>query len=190
MKECGILAESKEKSDEGMKKFVGRHRGMVSIMAVVAVAAIIVAIFTFLWVVDELQATNTVPSGLGQWTVGYFFTFILHVIFWELVLVASWVIVVILVIYFAWYKKLPEKERKEYKWGSTSARDGGGITFAITVIWLIIVWFDGNWNLAVNSWTLDKFVYSYLVAIMIVLGIAGLLGLMYLIWLMSKGTKK
>ena len=185
------MVESKEKSDEGMRKFVGRHRGMVSIMIVAAIVAVIVAIFTFLWVVADLQAANTVPSVLGSWTVGYFFTFILHVIFWEIVFVASWVALLAVITYGLWYKKLPAKERKEYNFGrSKSARDGGGVTFAINLIWLIIVWFDGNWNLAVKTWTFDQFVYSYLVAIMVVLGIAGLLGLMYLIWLMSKGKKK
>ena len=135
------------------------------------------------------------PVVLGEWTVGYFFKFILNVILWELVFVASWGIPVVLIIYFQWYKKLPDEERKEYegKHRRKSAGEGGGMSFFVGVRWLIIVWIDGRWNLAFQEWTFDDWVYSWLEACLWVLLVVGILGTIYIIWCLKmpeKDTKK
>jgi len=186
------MATGKEKSGEGMKKFLSRHWKMSIFMIGGVALAAIVAFFVFLWVVAETQSAGLVPTVLGQWTVGYFITFILHVIFWELVFVATWALPIIAVIYGLWYKKLPAKEREEYKGGrrGKTAGEGGGFSFAVWLIWLVIVWFDGRWNLAFQSWAFDELVYSYVAACLVVLLPCCIGGLMYLIWLMRKGSKK
>jgi len=154
--------------------------------------AVIAAISVFLWVVADAQATGLVPVMLGQWTVGYFFIFILNVILWELVFVGSWVIPIAVVIFFQWYKKLPDKEREEYEGGSRrrrSAEEGSGMSCFVGLIWLIIVWIDGRWNLAFQAWTFNDWVYSWLAACLWALLIVGIPGTIFIIWSLRRPKK-
>jgi len=188
----GIMKTSEEKSCGPVKKFLTRHWKMTLLMIVVIAVAAIVAIFVFLWVVADAQATGLVPVTLGQWTVGYLVIFILNVILWELVFLASWVIPIVLVIYYLWYKKLPDKERKEYegKHRRKSAEEGSGFSCFVGVIWLVLVWIGGKWNLAFQEWTFNDWVYSWLAACLWGLLVVGILGSMYIIWCLTRKIPK
>ena len=104
-----------EKSNSIWKKFIKKHFQMLVLMIVVCILAFMVAIGVFLWFVADAQSTGLVPEVLGEWSIGYLITFILHLIFWEIILVVIPVIIAIALIYLLWWKKLPETERKEYK---------------------------------------------------------------------------
>lgn len=181
-----------EKSDEPMKIFLQRHWKMALLLLVVIAAAVIVTVFVFFKVVADAQVLGIVPVALGQWTVGYFFTFILQVIFWELVFVVSWSLPIVIVLFVLWYKKLPEEERKELglspKRGADPRRtEGGGFfSFLVGVIWLVIVWTTGRWNLAFQAWTFNDWIYTWFVACLWILIPLIIAGLIYLFWSMRK----
>ncbi|HEY5538054.1 MAG TPA: hypothetical protein VIL58_00765 [Thermoplasmata archaeon] len=185
MREIGTMETSDEPGGKAWKKFVRRHWKMtLSMVGGIAVAAV-ASLLIFLWVVADAQTTGLVPSGLGEWTVGYVLTFILSAILWELVLVASWVIPIVVAAYFLWYKKLPDEERREYEGGprrSRSAGENGGISFFIGLVWFVIVWTDGKWNLAFQDWTFNDWVYSWIAAGLVVLLLAGIPAMTYIIW--------
>src|SRR3989304_5989045 len=133
------METSEGASGKAWKKFVRRHWKMTLLVVGGIAAAAVAALLVFLWVVADAQATGLVPSGLGQWTVGYVLTFILNTILWELILVASWVIPIVVATYFLWYKKLPDEERREYEGGprrSRSAGGGGGSSFFLALGWV------------------------------------------------------
>ncbi|UCH04333.1 MAG: hypothetical protein JSW05_12305, partial [Candidatus Thorarchaeota archaeon] len=88
-----MMDADEEFLDEAEKRFLRKHWRMTIVFAAIFAVVVAAAILVFLWVVADAQATALVPAVLGQWTVGYLITFILHVIFWELVLVVSWTIV-------------------------------------------------------------------------------------------------
>lgn len=189
MKEPGIMRTGERGSGEGWKKFVRRHGKMTALMVGGIAAACIAALLVFLWVVADAQATGLVPDGIGAWTVGYFFAFLLQLILWELILVASWMIPMAVVIYLLWYKKLPDEERKEYERGprrGKSAGEDSGISFFIGLVWLAIVWIDGKWNLAFQEWTFDDWVYSWLTAGLVVLVIVGIPAIIWVIWTLRR----
>jgi hypothetical protein len=160
--------------------FLRKHWQMFVLWIVVAVLAFIGAINVFLWFVGEAQATGLVHETLDGWAMSHLVTFILHVIFWELVLIAIPVIIVIVAIWQLWWKKLPDEERKEYRrrklFGKRSRRaDGGGfISLFINIVFIIKVILDGNWEKHFADWTFDYLVYSYLWALAIVLIIIGI----------------
>ena len=173
------------------KGFVRRHWRMTTLMAGGIAAVAVAAFFVFLWVVANTQATGLVPAGLGEWTVGYALTFLLNVILWELLLVASWVIPASLAVVFLWYRRLPAEERKAMEGGPKRARaagGSGGISFFVGLIWLVIVWTDGRWNLALKDWTFNELVYSWIAAGLVVLLIVGVPGLIYLAWSLRRGA--
>jgi cation transport ATPase len=175
---------NEEPKDEAWKKFLRRHWDMALLMIVGIAIAAIAGLFVFLWVVANAQATGLVPAALGQWTVGIFIIFILNVIFWELVFVGIWAIPAALIIYFQWYKKLPKKEQQEYEGAKRkkSKTEDSGFSFFVFLIWLVIVWLGGMWNLALQEWTINNWIFTWLTAILWALLIVGIPGIIYVIW--------
>ena len=172
--------------DEVQKRFLKRHWKMTIVFGAIFAAAVTAAILVFFWFVGHAQATNLVPATLGQWSIGIVFTFILHVIFWELVLVVSWVIVVAVVIIFQWYKKLPSEEQEGWSTKRGRREEGDAFSFFIVVIWLIIVWFDNRWNLAFEDWTFNDWVYSFGAALFWMFLIIGVPVAIYFMWWLRK----
>ena len=180
-----------ESGREVWRKFMRRHWKMTALLVGGIAAAAVAALLVFLWVVGRAQATGLVPSGLGQWTVGHVVAFVVAVVLWELLLVASWAIVLAAAVYFLWYRRLPREERNEYERGRRRGRSAGedsGMSFFIGLVWLVIVWTDGRWDTAFQDWTLDNWVYSWIAAALVVLALVGIPGLIYVAW--SLGSRE
>lgn len=179
---------SEEFLDEVQKRFLKRHWKMTLVFAAVFAAAISGAILVFLWFVGIAQSTSLVPTTIGQFSIGILITFILHAIFWELILVVSWVLVLVAIIIVKWYKQLPEEEREGWpKRGKREESDAFG--FFIGIVWLIVVWFDGRWNLAFEDWTLNNWIYSALAACGWVFLIFGIPIALYFLWWINNERK-
>ena len=185
-----------ENCDKIWKKFLGKHFKMFVLFVVSAILAFMGVIFVFLWFVEDAQLTGLVPEALSLWTMGYFVTFLLHLIFWMILLIGIPTILAVAAIYFLWWKKLPDDERKEYReehlFGKRSARkDGGeGITFLVNIAFVIKVYLDGNWNEPFATWKFDYLVYSYLTALIWVLLIFGIPIAIGGTWWLLYGMKK
>ena len=170
----------KENGEEIWIKFLRKHWKMFVLWIVVAILAFIGAIYVFLWFVEEAQATGLVHETLNLWAMSHLVTFIVHVIFWGLIFIGIPVIIAIAAIYFLWWKKLPDEERKEYRdghlFGKRSRRSdsGGGITFLINIAFIIKVYIDGNWEVPFARWTFNYLVISYLWVIILILLIFGI----------------
>jgi drug/metabolite transporter superfamily protein YnfA len=174
-----------EPDEKIWKKFLRKHWKMFVLFVVAAILVIAGAILVFLWFVGDAQVTSLVPATVGLWTIGYLVTFLLHLIFWEVLFIGIPVIITVAAIYFLWWKKIPDEERKEYRrrhlFGKRSRRtDGGGaISLLVNIVFIIKVYLDGNWNVPFATWAFDYLVYSYLWAliwILIIFGIPILLG--------------
>ena len=176
-------------SNSAWKRFVKRHWKLTLLAAAGIAATVIAALLVFLWVVASTQANGMVPSSLGAWNLGHVVTFILNVILWEILLVGIWVAAVGAAAYMLWYRKLPAEERKEYEGGPRRARStgrNGGFSFFVWVVWLVLVWTQGRWNLPFELWTFNDFVYSWIEAGLIVLVIVGVPGILYVIWVLRR----
>ena len=158
---------------------------MLAFMIGIAIVAVIGAIYVYLWFVGEAQSTGLVPTTLGLWSMGHIITFLLHVLFWEVISIGIPLIIVAALIYFIWWKHIPEEERKDYRqghlFGKRSKRtDGeGAFSFLIFIVFCIKIYVDGNWGVAIATWTFDYLVYSCLWAVFwiaIIFGIPILIG--------------
>jgi hypothetical protein len=186
-----------EQGEKVWKKFIRKHWKMLAFLIVAAIVAAISVILIFLWFVGDAQATGLIPKTLNLWTMGYLVTFLLHLLFWEILFIGIPIIIVIAAIYFLWWKKLPDEESNEYRHGhlfskkSKSRNGGGAITFFVNIGFIIKVYLDSNWNVPFATWTFDYLVYSYLwviIWIVIILGIPLVIGAVW--WIQREMKKK
>ena len=173
------------KEEKIWKTFLRKHWKMLVVFIIAAIAAAAGAVLVLLWFVGNAQATGLVPALVGGWTMNHLVMFLLYLVFWELVIIGIPVLVVVLIIVFLWWKKIPVEERAEYRrghlFGKRSRRsDGSGAaSFFVFLGFLIKVYVDGNWNVAIATWTFNYVVYSLvwvLVWIAVIIGIPLLLG--------------
>jgi len=191
------MVELESEHDEKIwKKFLRKHWKMLVLFVVAAILAIAGAILVFLWFVGDAQVTSLVPATVGLWTIGYLVTFLLHLIFWEVLFIGIPVIITVAAIYFLWWEKIPDEERKEYRrrhlFGKRSRRtDGGGaISLLVNVVFIIKVYLDGNWDVPFATWAFDYLVYSYLWALIWILIIFGIPILLGGTWWIGREMKK
>jgi hypothetical protein len=181
-----------ENGHEIWKKFLKKHWKMLVIFVAGAILAFIGAILVYLWFVGEAQSTGLVPSTLGLWTMGHLVTFILHLIFWELLFIGIPAILGAIAGWL-WWRKLPYEEKKEYHFFGTRSRatsGGGSISVLLLLAFCIKVFIDGNWNVAIATWTLDYVVYSMLSIFIWILVIFGIPIGIGIIWWLSREMKK
>ena len=185
------VAEEQNNSD--WKKFLKNHWIIVAIFATAGILAFIGAIHVYVWFVGDAQSTGMVPTTLGLMTMGNLVTFILHLIFWELLFIGIPAIIGA-VVGWQWWKRLPDEEKKEYHFfdrRSRTARGGGGVSALFFIAFAIKVFIDGNWNVAIATWTLDYVVYSMLSILvwgLVIFGIPAAIGIIW--WLRHEMKKK
>ena len=157
-----VTGEAGVQNSSEWKKFLRKHWNMVALFVAAVILAFIGAIYVYLWFVGEAQSTGLVPTTLGLWTMGHLVTFILHLIFWELLFIGIPAIIGA-VAGWLWWRKLPSEEKKEYHFFGKRSRTtsgGGGISALFFIAFAIKVFIDGNWNVAIATWTLDYVVGS------------------------------
>jgi hypothetical protein len=181
-----------ENGSEAWKKFLRKHWNALALFVVAVVLAAVGAVYVFLWFVGNAQSTGLVPTILGLWTMGNLVTFILYAIFWELLLIGVPAIIGV-VVGWLWWRKLPREEKMEYHFfgrGSRATSGGGGVSIGLFVLFCIKVYIDGNWNVAIGTWTLDYVVYSVLWILIWILVIFGIPGAIAAVWWIRHEIKK
>lgn len=169
-----------------------KHWKVVAIFVVACALALAGAVYVFLWFVKNAQSTGLVPVTLGLWTMANCVTFILNVIFWELLLIGI-PVVIGAVAGWLWWRRLPDEERREYHFfGRRSRATGGsgGLSFLFFIAFCIKVYLDSNWNVAIATWTLDYVVDSMVLILEWVLIIFGIPIAIGVIWWTRHETKK
>jgi len=181
-----------ENGSKVWKRFLSKHWRILVLFVVAAIVVVVGAALVYLWFVGYAQSTSLVPSILRLWTMGHLVAFILNLIFWEVLFVGIPVIIAA-VGGWLWWRRLPFDERKEYRFfGSRSRTTGGsgGVSLLFFIAYCIKVFIDGNWNVAIATWTFDYLVYSMLWTLIWILIIFGIPAAIGLIWWINHEMKK
>jgi hypothetical protein len=166
------------------KTFLRKHWTIVTLFVATGILAFIGAVYVFVWFVSDAQTIGLIPTTLDMWTMGNIVSFILHAIFWELVLIGI-PVAVGAILGWQWWKRLPDEEKKEHNlFGkrSKSSRAGGAISPLLFIAFAIKVYVDGNWNVAISSWTLNYVVGSMITILMWIVAIAAIPATIGIIW--------
>ena len=176
--------------------FMRKHWKAVGAFVAAVALAIAGSVYVLLWFVKNAQSTGLVPSTLAFWTLGNVVTFILNLIFWELLLIGV-PAVIGAILGWLWWRRLPYEEKRGYhSFGRRGRTTGGsgGVSFLFFIAFCIKVYLDGNWNVPIASFTLDYVVDSMVLILEWVLVIFGIPIAIGLIWWarheMRKGTSE
>ena len=110
-----MTQEIEVEKGSGGKKFLRKHWSIIAVFVAAGILAFIGVVYVFLWFVGDAQATGLVPATLNMWTMGHVVSFILHAIFWELVIIGI-PVAIGAILGWQWWKRLPDEEKKEYLW--------------------------------------------------------------------------
>ena len=190
----GIPLTDSVGAEEGSdwKRFMKKHWSIVAVFVAASISAVAGSVSVFLWFVGNAQSTGLVPKTLGPWTMANLVNFILHAVFWELLLIGI-PAVVGAVVGWLWWRRLPDQEMRGYRRFGKRSRNtsgGGGVSFLFFIAFCIKVYLDGNWNTTISTWTLDYVVGSTVLILewaLIIFGIPAAIGV---IWWMRHEMKK
>ena len=152
--------------------------------AVAAILVFIGTVYVFLWFAADAQTTGMVPQTLGLWSMSNLVLFVLHLIFWELIFIGIPAIIGA-VVGWQWWKRLPEAEKREYHLSGRRSRSrnaGGAVSPLLFIAFALKVYVDGNWNVAISTYTLDYVVGSMITILIGIVAIAAIPATIGLIW--------
>lgn len=163
--------------------FLRKHWMAFAVFVVAVVLAASGAVYVFWWFSGNAQTIGLVPRPLNLWTMNNVLFYILHLIFWELVIVGI-PVGIGAIIGWQWWKRLPADEKKEHMFGKRSRSRGasGAISPLLFIAFAIKVYLDGNWNTAISTWTLDYVVGSMITILLWIVGIFAIPATIGLVW--------
>ena len=188
-----MMGETETENDSSTwRKFLKHHWNMLVYWIIAGAIAMIGAILVYLWFVEDAQSTGMVPTILEEWTMNHMVTFMLHLILWE-VLIIGIPIAIAAIVGWLWWKQIPAEEREEYQFfgkGTRTEQGGSGISVLFFVAFCIKVFVDGNWDVAIASWTLDYVVNSMITILVWAAVICGIPAIIIgVLWLINEAKK-
>jgi hypothetical protein len=179
-----MTEENEVAKGSGWRRFFRKHWNMLAVFVVAAILVVAGAVYVFVWFAGNAQSTGLVPSALGMWSMNNLVMFILHAIFWELVLIGI-PVAIGAIIGWQWWKRIPEEEKKEYNLstkGSRSRSAEGAVSPLLFIAFAIKVYVDGQWNAPIAGFSLDYVVGSMitiLVWIAVIFAIPAIIGFVW-----------
>jgi hypothetical protein len=185
-----MIEQTPTKTESDWALFVKKHKAAFAIFVTAAILAVAGAIYVFVWFVGNAQAIELVPADLGLWSMGHIVTFLLHAIFWELVLIGI-PVAVGAVIAWQWWKHLPDKNEYNLS-GKPNKSNGAGGAFGplLFIAFAIKVFIDGNWGVPIASWTVDYVVGSMVTIVLWIAAIFAIPAIIGVVWWIHHETTK
>ena len=172
------------------KGFLRRHWGAAAVFVTTMILAFAWGVYVFWWFAGNAQSSGLVPDTIGLWTVGDLLTFAIYAVFWELLLVGIPAVIGI-VLAWRWWTGLPKEERRGRPFGRAgrAGRGGGGFSFLLFLAFCLKVYFDGNWDVPIATFSLSYVVGSMITIITWASVILGIPAAIVLVWWIRRGTK-
>jgi hypothetical protein len=174
------------------QRFIRKHWAVFAVFIAAVILAVAGAVYVFVWFTGIAQTSGIVRSTLDLWSMNNVVFFILHAIFWELVLIGI-PAAIGGIVGWLWWRRLPEEEKQQYQLSgkSSKGRDAGGaISPLLFIAFALKVYVDGNWNVAIASFTLDYVVGSMVTILLWTVTIFAIPATIALVWWINRGRTK
>jgi len=176
------------------KSFARRHWKAIVPLIGAAIGIFIGIILVLLWFINYWGIGNPGMELLNTWSMATVINFLLNLILWEFLIIGIPIIAIGVVVFFQWWKKLPDEEREDLekhgygkrKNQKRAAYSGGGglIGILVFVAFCIIVYINGNWSVPLANLSYFYVIYAWLTGLIWVLIIGGIpLTLIIFFWL-------
>jgi hypothetical protein len=184
------MTESSETQIESdWKRFIKKHWTVFAVFIAAAILAFAGAVYVIVWFVGNAQSTGLVPTVLSAWTMNNVLLFILHAIFWELLLIGI-PVAIGAIGGWLWWRRLPSQEKQDYHLSgpkrSHSKGAGGAISPLLFIALAIKFYVDGNWYVAISSFTLDYVIGSMITILLWTVAIFTIPAIIVAIWWLTK----
>jgi hypothetical protein len=177
-----MIEENQVAKESNWRRFFRKHWTLFTVFAVAAILAVAGAVYVFVWFAGNAQSIDLVPPALGDWSMNNLLMFILHLIFWELVLIGI-PVAIAAIIGWQWWKRIPEEERKDLSTKSSRSRTAeGAISPLLFIAFALKVYIDGQWNAPIAGYSVDYVVGSIvtiLIWIAVIFAIPAAIGLVW-----------
>ncbi len=187
-----MTEQTQVQSGSDWQRFLRKHWAAFAAFIAAAILAVAGAVYVFVWFTGIAQSAGIVPSTLNLWSMNNVIMFILHAIFWELVLIGI-PAAIGAVIGWLWWRRLPEQEKQQYHLSGKSSKGrnaGGAISPLLFIAFAIKVYVDGNWNAAIAGFSLDYVVGSMVTILIWIAAILAIPATIGLVWWVSRGRTK
>ena len=176
------------------KSFARKHWKAVGLLLGTAIGIFIGSILVLLWFIGYSDIGGHGLWTFDKWSMATIIDFLLNLILWEFLIIGIPIIAIGVVVFFQWWKKLPDEEQEDLeKHGYKKPKNlrrmayGGGsalIGILVFVAFCVVIYLDGNWSTALADLTYSYLIYTWLTGLMWVLIIGGIpLALIVFFWL-------
>jgi hypothetical protein len=183
-----MMEENEAAKDAGWGRFFRNHWTMLAVFVTAAVLAVAGAVYVFVWFTGNAQSIGLVPSTLDMWSMNNLLLFILHAVFWELVLIGI-PLAIGAIMGWQWWKRIPEEEKKEHNLSTKSSRSRsaeGAISPLLFIAFAIKVYLDGQWNAPIAGFSLDYVVGSMVTILIWIAAIVAIPAIIGLVWWITR----
>jgi hypothetical protein len=185
-----LMADAFESQTEtDWKRFIRKHLAVFAVFIAAAILAAVGAVYVFVWFVGDAQTTGLVPAILSMWTMNNLVLFILHAVFWELVLIGI-PVAVAAIAGWMWWRRQPKYEKPRSGKHRNSRDAGGAFSLFLFIAFAIKVYVDGYWNTAIASFSLDYVVGSMVTILIWIAAIFAIPAIVGLVWWLVSGRNK
>jgi hypothetical protein len=165
-------------NDDFWPMFIKRHWKAFIIFVIGCIAALAGAIVVLFWFIETSTIGAMGTATIGEWTIAWLWSFLLYLIFWELVYIGIPAAITFGVGWYVFWKQLSDedkaefKERDKKKHHSSSVSSGFG--FLLFIAFSIYVYFIGEINTPLGNHSYSYWVYTFFTALGWLLLIAGI----------------
>ncbi|MFX0065045.1 MAG: hypothetical protein ACFFC7_22950 [Candidatus Hermodarchaeota archaeon] len=127
------------------------------------------AILVFLWYVGTSAIGDQGTWTIDQFSIGSIVIWVIFFIIFELVIIGIPTAVILGGLALWWWLKLPQEEKDQFGSGKPTRRGvgSGGLPILNLIIFLIIIFLQGEWNTALGALSYSYLLFTWLLAFII-----------------------
>jgi len=200
-----IVTNTEKNKEDFWKGLVKKHWKIYVLFIVGCIVACIGAILVLMWFMGYQAIGGYGTWNIGMWSIKSFIGFVIRLVLWEFLIVGIPAIVVVVLVWVLWFKKLPAEEQENHKFWfrrgehrdkideKQTRRTGGGagiFNLFVFIVFIIILAIDGTFNTPIGTLPYSYFVYTWLWALFWIGIIAGIPLTIGAIWWLNRQLKE